>query len=168
MPDLRFNPEEMRLRGFDPRAIAEAQLAKEANTAAAVLIKDIEVTFGRIPRPRITRSVARGLDDEWTLSDDRARELALEDPEQDWRDVSAETINSYQEYFNFADAEGCRFYLPAFMREYLRGFPQESYDAVYWVCTKPEKLTALNEAERACVTKFMDLCHKYESESPRQ
>lgn len=87
------------------------------------------------------------------------------DAENDWREVFDEAIEAYQEYFTFADAEGCRFYLPAYMRHYLKEFPYSGYDAVYWACTQPEKLEALNEQERACVDGFLALCHHYQGDA---
>ena len=44
-----------------------------------VLIKRIETPSLGVPRPRVTRSVARGYDDEWILSEDRVRELSSRD-----------------------------------------------------------------------------------------
>lgn len=168
MSDLRFDPDEMRRRGYDPTSIAEAERAIRARTAAQAMIKRIEQTFGAIPRPRITLGVARAYDNEWTPSDERIAEVTALDPEQDWRDVADEAMKSHQEYFTFSDAEGCRFYLPAYMCMYLRGFPYDGHDTAYWACTDPTKLEALTAAERDCVAAFMDLCHEFDDDSLRQ
>lgn len=77
MSDLRFNPEEMKAREYDPEIIKEAEHAREARRAAQQLIEQIEAAFGNIPRPRITGSVARGYDNEWSLSEERIQELRL-------------------------------------------------------------------------------------------
>ncbi len=163
MPELPFNPEEMKARGYDRETVAEGVRAKEAHAAAAALIAQIEVAFGVIARPRVTLRVARGFDDEWNLSEARVEELSALDLARTWQEVSDAEIEAYQEYFTFADAEGCRFYLPAFMRHYLRSFTCAGYDAVYWACTEPEKLEALTAAERACVEEFLELCHRYQA-----
>jgi hypothetical protein len=160
--DIRYNPEEMAARGYDPDAIAKAELARVVRVEALALIERIEAAFHEIPRPTITRSVARGYDDEWNLSEARIRELAIRDPENDWRDVSDEAIETHQEYFSFSDPEGCRFYLPAYMRHYLKAVPYAEHDAVYWACTKPRTLEALTETERACVDRFLEICHRFE------
>ena len=160
MSDLRFDPEEMRARGYDPQTVAEAQRAVIARAAAADLAVEIEAAFRGIPRPRITRSVAEGYDDEWSLSEERVHELAACDAEVDWRDVTDEAIQSSQGFFFYAGAEGCQFYLPAYMRHYLKDFQYSRYDAVYWACIQPDNLELLDEAQRGCVDRFLDLCHQ--------
>jgi hypothetical protein len=124
------------------------------------LISRIEDAFRDVPRPRITKSVARGFDDEWNLSDERIQELAALDPEQDWRDVSERDVIAFNEYFTFSDAEGWRFYLPAFMRHYLSNLKDPSGDAVYWACTsKNLKFDMLTPQQLECVREFLDIVH---------
>ena len=129
------------------------------------LIRRIERAFDGVPRPRITKSVARGFDDEWFLSDERGRELHALDREQRWQDVTEDDIRSFQEYFTFADAEGWRFYLPAHMVYYLRGFPDYAWDAVYWALSSPDRRLELLDAEQLqCVQEFLQLIHEAELE----
>ncbi len=119
------------------------------------LLKRIEDSFAGVPRPAITKSVARGLDDEWVLSDERAAELAQLDPEMEWTDLTADDVRNFQEYFTFSDAEGWRFYLPAYMKFYLLGFPDYAWDAVYDACSSRDpKLDLLTASQRACVQEF--------------
>lgn len=84
--------------------------------------------------PRITLSFVRSYNDEWNLSEDRIAELATRDPEQTWEDVTDSAIQTSREYFNFSDAEGWLFYLPAYLCHYLRDFPDCGWDAVYFAC----------------------------------
>ena len=163
MSDLRFNPVEMKACGYGPQAIAEAERAVRASGKALTLIAEIEAVFPAIPRPKITRSVARGYDDEWNLSEERIRELAAQDPEVDWRDVPDEAITACQEYFAFSDAEGFRFYLPAYMRHYLREFPYSGWPGVDSAFSQTEKLRHLTQIERACVDRFIALRKEYET-----
>ena len=48
--------------------------------------------------------------------------------------VSAESTQTFQEYFNVSDAEGWRFYLPAFIRHYFADFSLSGSDAVVFAC----------------------------------
>ncbi len=125
------------------------------------LLLRIGAAFEGVPRPRITKSVARGYDDEWNLSDERIAELQALDPEKRWQEIDEDGIRLYQEYFFFSDAEGWRFYLPAHMTYYLRNFPDYGWDAVYTALCNPEsKLAALSPDQRSCVQQFIDLVHE--------
>ncbi|HEY1121618.1 MAG TPA: DUF6714 family protein, partial [Haloferula sp.] len=106
--------------------------------------------------------VARALDNEWVVSDERAADLAKHDPETDWREVSDEKTAACQEYFTFADSPGWRFYLPAYMTHYLREFPGGGEDAVYDACINRTHFDELTADELAIVDKFVALCGKYE------
>jgi len=160
---MRISSAEARRRGYDPDEIARIKLAEEGQREADELIRLIDQVFTSIPKPRTTLSVARALDDEWIISEERAAELAKEDPETDWRDVPEEKTRACQEYFTFSDAPGWRFYLPAFMTHYLREFPGYGYDAVCWACAGRTHFDDLTADELAVVEKFTALCHKYES-----
>lgn len=128
------------------------------------LLRRIERAFDGVPRPRITKSVARGYDDEWHLSEARIVELQALDPEQCWKEIDEDAVKHFQEYFTFSDAEGWRFYLPAHMSHYLRGFPHYGWDAVYYALTSPEpKLDLLSPEQRACVEEFLALIHENET-----
>jgi hypothetical protein len=128
------------------------------------LIERIARAFAGVPRPKITRSVARGYDDEWHLSPERVLELQALDSEVRWQDVTEEGVRFSQEYFVFANAEGWRFYLPAHMTFYLRGFPDFGWDAVYLALTgSGQKLDLLDDEQRACVHEFLEIIHDHEN-----
>lgn len=86
----------------------------------------------------------------------------MQDSESDWRDVPKEKTEAYQEYFTFSDAEGWRFYLPAFMCHYLSEFPDYGWDAVYDACKSKEHIEALTDEELAVVDKFLEFCDSHE------
>lgn len=167
MPALMTAPfpsrEELRQRGTCKEAIAEFyDLWLVAHAEAIKLVERLPEVFGDPPRPKITLHVARGYDDEWTLSEERIRELAALDPEQHWMDVPAEITRQIQEYFIFSDAEGWRFYLPAFLRHYLAEFPLSGWDAVYWACTERKHFDLITPEQAAFIDEFLDLCHSWE------
>lgn len=131
---------------------------------AQQLLLRIERAFAGVPRPCITRSVARGYDDEWFLSDERVEELQALDPEQRWQDVTQDDVKHFQEYFTFSDDEGWRFYLPAHLSHYLRGLPHHGWDAVVIALTSPEpRLALLTPEQRACVDEFLALLNESEA-----
>ncbi|MDB6080369.1 MAG: hypothetical protein JWO82_4116 [Akkermansiaceae bacterium] len=127
------------------------------------LLSRIQAAFHGVPRPQITRSVAEGLDDEWTLSEERFRELNARDPEQEWTDLTGRDLEESNGYFTFADDEGWRFYLPAHMSMVLGDFhTHSSGSSVYNACTDPKpRFGALDEAQMACVLEFTALIHGY-------
>ena len=134
-----------------------------AHNEAMDLAVQIPEVFGYPPRPRITLHVARGFDDEWTLSEQRVAELAAFDAEQHWTDVSAESTRQFQEYFTFSDAEGWRFYLPAFIRHYLADFPINHWDAVYWACVQKSHFELITSPQITFIDEFLALCHTWET-----
>ncbi len=160
--ESEITSEEARARGYDAVSIAWITARESARAEGALLIAEIDAAFAGVPRPVITLHVARGYDDEWHLSADRVRELTALDPEKSWSEVTDEAIQSFQEYFTFSDAEGWRFYLPAFLCHYLRHFPDCGWDAVYWACIRRDRIDLLNEAQLRCLDRFVGLCHKYE------
>lgn len=162
---MRISSAEARQRGYDPNEIVRIQSAEVGKLEADDLVRTIDRVFVSIPVPPITLRVARALDDEWNISDERAGELAKQDQETDWRDVPKDKTEAYQEYFTFSDPAGWRFYLPAFMSHYLSEFPDYGYDAVYWAGTRRTHFDALTPDEVAVVDKFVALCHKYEMHS---
>jgi hypothetical protein len=154
---------EAKARCYDPVSVERAALNEAARHEAAALILEIEAAFAGVPRPVVTLSVARGYDDEWSLSEDRVQELNSKDTETTWQEVSDEAIQCCQEYFTFSDPEGWRFYLPAFMCHYLRHFPGCGWDAVYWACVRRDHVELLSRPQLRCLDRFTELCHKYES-----
>jgi hypothetical protein len=154
--------EEMRARGYDPVSLAKGKLIAMAHAEARDLIDAIKSAFQNIPRPAITLHVARGLDDEWHLSQERFAELRALDPEENWSELGPERTDAFPEYFTFSDDEGWLFHLPAFMCNELDGFPEDTRgDEAYWACVGKEHLGLFNEEQMACVSRYVALSHKY-------
>jgi hypothetical protein len=77
---MRITSAEARQRGYDPDEIARIELDEEGKREADDLVRMIDRVFISIPVPSITLRVARALDDQWNVSNERAAELAKEDP----------------------------------------------------------------------------------------
>ncbi|WP_395739376.1 DUF6714 family protein [Prosthecobacter sp.] len=155
--------EELRQRGVRKEAIAELyEVWLAAHAEGMKLAERLSDIFGDPPRPKITLHVARGYDDEYNLSAERVEELGALDPEQHWNEVSHESTCQFQEYFTFSDAEGWRFYLPAFLRHYLAEFPLSGRDAVYLACIRREHFHLFTPEQVAFVDEFLDLCRLWE------
>ncbi len=154
--------EELKSRGYEKASLDQYDVWRNAHSEAQKLSARLIEVFGDPPRPRITLHVARGFDDEWNLSDERVAELATLDPEQHWMEVSDEAIEHFQEYFNFTDAEGRRFYFPAFLRHYLKRFPLCEYGAINFACDDCLTLDLLSGNQLAFVVEFKALCKAWE------
>jgi hypothetical protein len=155
--------EELRQRGTRKDAIAELyDVWLAAHAEAIKLAERLPSVFGDPLRPKITLHVARGYDDEWNLSEERIQELAALDPEQHWMEVSTESTQQFQEYFTFSDAEGWRFYLPAFLRHYLAEFPLSGWDAVYWACVERKHFDLITPEQADFIDEFLNLCRSWE------
>ncbi len=156
--------EELRESGTRMEAIAEHYdrwlVAHSEAMDLAVRLPDV---FGDPPRPRVTLHVARGYDDEWILTEKRCRELAALDPELHWTEVSAEATRRFQEYFTFSDAEGWRFYLPAFLRHFLADFPLCHWDAVHTACRRRTHFDLITQPQMAFIDEFLALCQTWDS-----
>jgi hypothetical protein len=154
---------EARARGYDSVSIARMERVEKVRAEGLRLIAQIEKALPSMPRPRITLSVARGLDDEWDLREERERELAAQDPEQSWQDVSDEDIETHGGYFTFADAEGWRFYLPAFMCHWLRTFPLGNW-GIESACESMAHTGLLDHEQMQCLVRFADFLRKHEDD----
>ncbi len=131
------------------------------------LLSRIDTEFRDVPVPSITLHVARAYDDEWTITQERGEELKTKDTEASWQEVSDAKIECFQEYFNFSDSEGWRFYLPAFMRHFLRDFPNGGCLAVCTAVRQPgDRLDLLTEGQQECVNDFRTLCDSHNIWSP--
>jgi hypothetical protein len=144
----------------DPNSAAIDETALRA--LAGELLGRISVAYAGVPRPAITHSVARGYDDEWHLSMERGLELTAQDPEQIWTEVTDAAIHNFQEYFSFSDAEGWRFYLPAYMSYYLRDPLHRHYvalDACFWGDPEFGRVTRLDLLTPEQLACFHDFFH---------
>ena len=155
--------EELKARGYSPESLDLYDLWRQAHREAQLLAARLPEVFGDPPRPSITLHVARGYDDEWMLSMERGKELTAMDPEQHWTEVSAEAVASFQEYFTFSDAEGWRFYLPAYLRHYLAEFPLYGWTAVHTACVCRDHFDLLTREQVAFIDEFLALCRTWES-----
>ena len=152
-----FSSDEMKALGYDSLSLETGKVVSIAREEARQLVEAIRRAFRNIPRPKITLHVARGLDDEWNLSDERFLELRTLDPEEDWTELLPNhRTDGFSEYFTFSDDEGWRFY--------LEQFPGSAgYDEVYWACVRKDHVALLNEEQLDCVNRFVALCHQYEA-----
>ncbi|WOO41136.1 DUF6714 family protein [Rubellicoccus peritrichatus] len=166
MSDSFIPYDELKKRGYDLSTPAGARFAEMCRRVDS-LLADIANQFREVPSPRITLHVARAYDDEWTVSQERGEELKAKDTERTWQEVSDSKMECFQEYFTFSDAEGWRFYLPAFMSHFLRDFPNGGWVAVCTAVRRPDdRLSLLNEGQRRCVEEFSALCDAYSVWSP--
>jgi len=154
----------LRLGSCPERLEIYYDLWKCANEEAQQLAERLPAVFGDPPKPRITLRVARALDDDWIVPDERARELAKLDTAEHWVDVADKDLLEYQEYFSFADAEGWRFYLPAFLRLYLGEFPLSEIYCIHYFCVSRIFARNFTPEQIAFNEEFLKLCQIWESE----
>lgn len=148
-------------RGYSPETLDEYDLRRQARAEARQLAAKLPQVFGNPRRPQITLRVARGIDDEWNLSDTRAAELEAQDSAYQWDEVTRKETETFQEYFCYADAAGVLFYLPAFLHHYLAEFPDGGYGAVVNACQRRDHFELVNSAQIALVDEFLALCAKW-------
>jgi len=149
---------ELKELGYDQDTIARIEIRQELHADAQLLLTRIDKAFGEIPRPLITLHVARGYDDEWSLSQERGEELRAMDPETDWREVSGEKLRNFTEYFSFSNPEGWLFYLPAFMSDELRDFPFDCHGAALtFLNPRDPKAALLNNEQMGCLEAYLNL-----------
>jgi len=81
------------------------------------ILREIALAFDGVQLGSgISLHQARHIDDNYC--DDRS--LRVKDPEVSWTELSDEKMRFFSDVFNFLDAEGFRFYVPAFMGWVLR------------------------------------------------
>lgn len=112
--------DEMRTRGFDPATIHEAMQMKELGEEASEIIQIIETAFRDVKLGGGTGLwEAQGLDD---YADAATCARYREQDEKDhWRRIPCETLLRCHSSLCFFNAEGMRFYLPAFLMADLKG-----------------------------------------------
>ena len=74
-----------------------------------------------------------------------------------------EATREFQEYFSFSDAEGWRFYLPAFLRHYLADFPLSGSDAVVYACQYRAYFDLITPPQVALIDEFLALWRAWDS-----
>ncbi len=120
------------------------------------------IAFSGIPRPSITKRIARAHDDHLPLIPALLAEIGQLDTELVWADVRKEDLVKFSEYFNFSDAEEWRFYLPAFISFELRHYPSGSgYPALERALENPAgRLALLSPDQQWCVGEHVALMRK--------
>ena len=125
------------------------------------LIAEIETAFSDVRRGNgITLHQARVLDD----YGDQEKQLKAREKDQDsrWQDVPSKTIQDLYDACFFLDAEGFRYYLPAYMIETLREDRHSGYPVGDWIvediCRKDRRsdLRLLSESQMRVVAKFVE------------
>ena len=101
-----------------------------SSTRIDELIAITRHAFGTIPRPVCTKRIARALDDEWLVPEERGNELSAVDTERNWWDVSDEEILEFSAILPWLSPEGFGFYYPAFLSYTLRHW-NETHDRVH-------------------------------------
>ena len=111
--------------------------------------------------PRITMSVARGIDDH------QERDLTSLAQEQrhhmHWKNVTKEEMAAYYDTWCFMDCEAFRFYLPAFMMGTLQAILNENHQGEpAWMTTgfyypKRTQIECFSPAQKLCFSKFLEI-----------
>ena len=147
---------EMKVRGYDPITIAEAEERAQRWPAALQVCQIIEAAFaGATLGHGVGLQEAQGLDDyaaPATLAAYRAN-----DEKDDWRRIPTEALNHCNSSLSFFDAEGMRFHLPAYLIADLRG----EYDFGMAFCLTHlsdysiSRFTLLSTAQRAAIRAYL-------------
>ncbi len=147
----------------------EILLSDQLYEEAISLFHRIENEFEDVKGPpRITLSVARGIDDHKYHELDRL--AATQKHHLHWKNVSDEEISYYHDCWSFMDAEAFYFYIPAFMFHYLfkEIFDQEdrvlSLSEPFWLIligTATVEIDLLNEPQKDIITDFFELIYRY-------
>ncbi|WOO41536.1 DUF6714 family protein [Rubellicoccus peritrichatus] len=113
--------------------------------------------------PRITLSVARGLDDHQY---DELEKLAKEQRHHThWKYVTDDEMKHYHDCWGFMDAQAFQFYLPAFVAMHLNSLIDSGDNRLLDLdsfplhrrTVGPEKLTALNQQQKEVITDYLYL-----------
>lgn len=153
---------ELQLAGYSASQLELYDLWLHANAEAQMLASRIPNLFGDPPRPQVTLHVADGLDDEWVISTARRDELAALDPEQHWHEVTDQALVGRHAYFTFADAEGWRFYFPAFLHHFLTRFPLADSSVVLDVCNSRKRHKVFTTEQLGLMDEVLELCKTWE------
>lgn len=146
---------ELRSRGFEAEALAEAREAVERGKRADLLVGRIAEVFAGVALGEgIGLREAQGLDD---YADATTRAAYRErDEKDDWRRIPAEDLERCASSLSFFDPEGMRFHLPAFMTAELQG----DYGCGMAFCltqtaNEERYFSALDAAQRQVVREFL-------------
>ena len=147
---------EMRARGFDPHAIAQAEIQARRGPQMKELCLAIEKAFSNV---RLGKGVglieAQGRDDYADAKTCAA--YRAKDEKEDWRRISAEALNQCYSSLSFFDAEGMRFHLPAYLIAYLQdSFKGEiMFTLTHLSDYSTNQFSSLSDVQRAAVRAFL-------------
>ena len=147
---------EMRARGYDPATIDSARFdllrTQDAERICDLIIEAFSlVTLG----DGIGLWQAQGLDD--YEDEETCLKYRERDEKYDWTKVTQDDLDSCNSSPSFLDAEGFRFYLPAFMISDLRD--EYRFDFIYSLINfqylKYERYELLSPFQRQCVRDYL-------------
>lgn len=105
--------------------------------------------------------------DSWGY-DRKAADLAQFDEREDWSRIPNETIERFTAIFSFADIEGIRFHMPAYMiwtiRNYQSSCSNASNETIYGIDPEHYRfkevpfLQAFTEAQVSAMASFLEFC----------
>ncbi len=146
----------------------ENMLSDQLHDEAVTLFHRIEDEFAEVKGPpKITLSVARGIDDHKDYELDKL--AVAQKHHRHWKDVTDEEISHFHDCWSFMDAEAFKFYIPAFMVHYLfkEVFDKQlplSLPEPFWLTMLSidyVKINLLNESQLNLVSTFFDLIYKH-------
>lgn len=146
----------MRSRGYEHRTILDAEHKLKLAGDAEIICAQIESAFSdTVLGDGIGLWEAQGLDD----YEDEATCAAYRDKDEklDWKALSLETLQSCNSSPSFLDADGFRFYLPAFMCADLRedyGYTFH-YSLTDFSYIKYSRYTSLSLEQRAAIRSYL-------------
>jgi hypothetical protein len=133
----------------------------------AQLLRKIEAAFANVPKPtKVTKRVARALDDYPTLTKEQWKALYAQDTERHWKDLTHEDLAAFQDICYWLDEEGSLFYFPAFMCHNLADEQPfgwvSSGDIASTLQSRTSQFRLFNDEQMQCVKEFLTYRAAYE------
>ena len=130
------------------------------NQLLADVIAEITSAFAGVSLgDGVTLHQARAIDD--YQSKEHQRAVRVNDTEQSWQEISDDKMCAFDDVFNFLDAKGWVFYIPAYMIWVLRHLDDQTdehsglnYMTVFAVTDRPRP-ELLNSRQRRAVCSFL-------------
>lgn len=149
--------DQMKASGYDPVTIEEAELEFERLQLKFQLIEQIKSAFLGVKLGNgIGLKEADGIDD--YADKETLASYRLTDEKEDWSAISVDNLNRYHCSLSYFDAEGMRFYLPAYLIAELKG---EYRQKLIFTLTdvdehSKQKFSLLNDKQRQAVRRFLE------------
>lgn len=120
------------------------------------LLSRIEAAFDKVARPvYTTKRVARGLDDNWKLTDKEWKALYAQDNECHWWELADRDLIHFQDIFAFLHPDGVLFYGVAYMAHAVRTGDTGYCDSfIHSVCRN--SLPDITEEQQGCILDFLE------------